>query len=78
MMEQELKIYATEPSLPKAHVVRSDKLREEIARRRMLERVLILISLLRWLGTTIPIICVASSQGLCTFRVRSQWLIGEW
>ena len=77
MMKQELNIRATEPSAPKADVVRPDVLSKEIARRRMLGRIWIVISLVWWLGTTIPIIYVVSSAGPCASRVLPQWLTSE-
>ena len=77
MITQEGSIRATESSAAKADVVRSDGLRKEIARRRMFVRIWILISLLWWLGTTVPIVYVVSSAGPCTSRALPQWLIGE-
>jgi hypothetical protein len=77
MIIEDLNIRSTESSAAKADVVRSDGLRKEIARRRMLGRIWILISLLWWLGTTIPIVYVVSSAGPCTSRALPKWLIGE-
>jgi len=76
MMEQELNIPATEPSVPRADVVHLDELRNEIVRRRMLGRIWIVICLVWWLGTTIPIIYAVSSAGPCGGRFLPQWLIG--
>ncbi|MFT7578269.1 MAG: hypothetical protein ACI9XZ_004676 [Alphaproteobacteria bacterium] len=77
MMKQQLNIHATEPSAPKADVVMSDELRKEIERRRMLGRIWIVICLVWWLGTVIPIVYVVSSAGPCTSRSLPQWLIGK-
>ncbi len=72
MMEQQ-----DESSASKTDVVRSDELRKEISRRRMLGRIWIIITLAWWLGTTIPIVYIVGSAAPCATRTLPQWLIGE-